>query len=211
MGARPPSTPIPETGHTDNDDPDLWAALEVLPDKQAPHAGLPLPGRGCPMPRSRACSAVPPTPRRRAAGRRHQEPLPYDLPQGGRTTEIFDGQSTPTPRPWPRLHQRLERRRPGGRTARRGLPNPGHRRRSAAAGEDTARSGAGGVPRCRRRCPRARWPSGSARGSCTLPPSSTMPPPRSTNTCAVGAPRFDLPLDLRLAEGFRRQVVEHAA
>ena len=29
-----PVEAIPETGHTDSHDPDLWAALEVLPDKQ---------------------------------------------------------------------------------------------------------------------------------------------------------------------------------
>jgi RNA polymerase sigma factor (sigma-70 family) len=29
-----PADAIPETGHTDSHDPDLWAALEVLPDKQ---------------------------------------------------------------------------------------------------------------------------------------------------------------------------------
>lgn len=29
-----PVDAIPETGHTDSHDPDLWAALEVLPDKQ---------------------------------------------------------------------------------------------------------------------------------------------------------------------------------
>jgi RNA polymerase sigma factor (sigma-70 family) len=29
-----PVDAIPETGHTDSHDPDLWAVLEVLPDKQ---------------------------------------------------------------------------------------------------------------------------------------------------------------------------------
>ena len=52
---------------------------------------------------------------------------------------------------------------------------------------------------------RRRQPAGPARAAAR----STPRPASSTSTSPVGAGAFDVPVDLRLARGFRRDVLEH--
>ena len=58
------------------------------------------------------------------------------------------------------------------------------------------------------RCCR-RWPTGSARASCTRPAGSTRSPGELDEYFAGRRRSFDLPLDWRLSTGFRRPCCDH--
>ena len=109
-----------------------------------------------------------------------------------------------------RLHAALAARADARGPPRRRLP---HRRQPARPAAARRHAGGARARRVRRRGPRrrARRAGGrrSARASCGAGRASTTSPASSTSTSPARRRTFDVAVDLRLAHGFRRDVLEH--
>ena len=117
--------------------------------------------------------------------------------------------TTPAAGDLARLHARLGGGRRARGHARRRVPHARHARRVAAAGRDAGRAGAG---RVRRRGPRR----GAGHLAERVSPRILHAPARldavaraARRVLRRAAAAFDVPLDLRLARGFRRAVLDH--
>ena len=125
------------------------------------------------------------------------------------STDLFATVPTPDTATMDRLHARLVERADGevcstSRTApstARSAPCCWRRPRPASsASPSSARTTTRSWPR---------WRPPSAPASCGRRPASTPPPASSTSTSPGGAGASTSPVDLQLAHGFRRGVLEH--
>ena len=155
--------------------------------------------------------------------RRHRQP-PQDPPEGSTTMSTDAGRSAGPSRAWRRRRRLRPARRPTtlrarladrGRAdgpARRRLPHRRQPVRPVAARGQPGGPGAGGLraggPRRRPRPTRRRHQP--ADPACARPARRPWPA-SSTSTSPAGAARFDVPVDLRLAHGFRRAVIDAPA